>query len=140
MQTVMVGKAHIQVEVKGCFRCGTEHSSGWGKAREVLVTVGERRLSIEVGICADCAETEIPEGIDPPMKGRIGGGRVHLLDKVDRPEYGVWANAACGKAAGRFELIPEKVAVTCPGCRKLDPERVRTKVVKPAGGVSSGVF
>jgi hypothetical protein len=142
MQTVMVGRAHVQVEVKGCFRCGTQYGSGWKPVRDIPVMVGERKLTVGISICADCSEDEIPEGSEPPMKGRIGRAgraRVHLLDKVDRPEYGAWANAACGKWAGSFDLVPEKEHVTCPDCKKLDPLKIRTKTV-PHDPVPSGIF
>jgi hypothetical protein len=61
------------------------------------------------------------------MKGRFGSGQVHLLSKVDRPQWGVWAQSACGSWAGQFEVMAEKIPVSCGACRKLDPSKVETK-------------
>lgn len=64
------------------------------------------------------------------LRGRIGiARRVHLLDQVDRPEFGAWGSSACGKWAGRVELVEEGAAVTCRDCAGLDPSKVETRTV-----------
>lgn len=74
------------------------------------------------------------------MKGRFGSGQVHLLSKVDRPQWGVWAQSACGSWAGKFEVMKETIPVSCQACRKLDPTKVETedithKPTEPGTGV-----
>lgn len=62
------------------------------------------------------------------MKGSIGvAKRIHYLDQVDRPQFGVWASSACGSWAGAVKIVPEKVPVSCGACRKLDPSKIETK-------------
>lgn len=62
------------------------------------------------------------------MKGRIGvARRIHLLDKVDRPEFNVWASSACGSWAGRVEIVDARQPVTCGACKKLDPSKIKTE-------------
>ena len=60
MQSVKVGEASISVESKGCTVCGTEWASGWAVARSVPVTIGNRRLTVEVSICAECQVKAMP--------------------------------------------------------------------------------
>jgi hypothetical protein len=74
------------------------------------------------------------------MKGRIAKSGVHLLSKVDRPQYGVWAQSACGSWAGPVEIMADKVPVSCGACRKLDPTKVETEDIsnrpyEPGSGV-----
>lgn len=62
------------------------------------------------------------------MKGSIGvARRIHYLAKVDRPQWGVWGTSACGSWAGAVKIMPDKVMVTCAGCRKLDPSKLSTE-------------
>lgn len=75
------------------------------------------------------------------MKGSIGvARRVHLLDKVDRPQFGVWASSACGSWAGAVKIVDERHPVTCGACKRLDPSKVKTidisnKPYEPGKGV-----
>lgn len=62
------------------------------------------------------------------LKGRIGmARRIHLLDQVDRPQWGVWASSACGSWAGRVEIVDPRQPVTCGACQRLNPSKIETK-------------
>lgn len=75
------------------------------------------------------------------LKGMIGvAKRVHLLDQVDRPQWGVWASSACGSWAGSVKIVDERQPVTCGACRKLNPSKIETKdishrPIEPGTGV-----
>lgn len=49
-----IGKAKINIEVKGCTECGTEFSAGWSIDRLVIVFIGNMRSDVPLLICADC--------------------------------------------------------------------------------------
>lgn len=70
------------------------------------------------------------------MKGRIGlARRIHYLDEIDgdRPYYR-WASSACGKWAGRVEVVTDSRAVTCADCRKIfPPPETRRRQPTPGG-------
>ena len=56
-----VGQAKIEVSVKGCLHCGTEHSSGWRVVRFVPVSIGDSRTQVALSVCADCDKAHAPK-------------------------------------------------------------------------------
>ncbi len=50
-----IGKAKIDLTIRGCIDCGTEYSSGWEIARIVEVAVAGTVYQGKVYRCADCA-------------------------------------------------------------------------------------
>lgn len=41
--TITFGRAKVDIHVRGCMMCGTEHSHGWFFRRKVLVQIGGRK-------------------------------------------------------------------------------------------------
>jgi hypothetical protein len=50
-----IGKAKIDLTVRGCIDCGTLWSSGWEVAKRVEVTVDGSLFYVCVNRCADCS-------------------------------------------------------------------------------------
>jgi len=62
MQTVRIGKAKIDVTVRGCAWCGTEHSHNWSDYKNIQVAVdGRVFLPVTIHLCGDCAEKQKAE-------------------------------------------------------------------------------
>lgn len=53
-----IGKAMIDIHVRGCIECGTHWSRYWMIARNVSVRIGSKEDTIAVHICADCYEKQ----------------------------------------------------------------------------------
>ncbi|MCZ7358691.1 MAG: hypothetical protein O8C55_01330 [Candidatus Methanoperedens sp.] len=53
--SIKIGKTQINIEVQGCYRCGTLWSSGWHPLKEVPVQINGRSLSLTLNVCHDCA-------------------------------------------------------------------------------------
>lgn len=60
MAALTVGKAKIDLDVRGCIKCGFEYSHNWETAKEVTVTfeVDKRKVvrTVSVYVCGDCME------------------------------------------------------------------------------------
>ncbi len=50
-----IGKAKIDLSIRGCIDCGTEHSSGWEVARTVDVAIAGKVYQGQIHRCADCS-------------------------------------------------------------------------------------
>lgn len=49
-----IGKAKIDMDIRGCIDCGTEYSHGWEIARIIDVKIGGKVYQAEIHRCADC--------------------------------------------------------------------------------------
>src|SRR2546423_7757361 len=55
MPALSFGKTRVEIQARGCTRCGTEYSSGRSTAREVEIAVDKHKpVSVMIQICADC--------------------------------------------------------------------------------------
>jgi hypothetical protein len=53
-----VGKTKINVEAKGCVKCGSEHASGWAFYQVVPIIIGNLHGTVNISICADCLKNK----------------------------------------------------------------------------------
>ena len=53
-----IGKAKIDLDVRGCIDCGTEYSSGWEVARIVEIKIGKTVYQCEIHRCARCMKNK----------------------------------------------------------------------------------
>jgi hypothetical protein len=53
-----IGKAKIDMEIRGCIDCGTEYSSGWEVARIIEVKIGGKVYQGQLHRCADCMKNK----------------------------------------------------------------------------------
>ena len=60
------------------------------------------------------------------IKGRIGvARRIHYLEAVCRSVR--WATSACGKWAGKVDVVPDFESVTCRECARVDFRKAETR-------------
>ncbi len=53
-----IGKAKIDLEIRGCIDCGTEFSSGWEVAKVIDIKIGNKVYQGEIHRCADCMKNK----------------------------------------------------------------------------------
>lgn len=70
---VTIGKTHINIDVTGCFRCGTPWSNGWYHLKSVRAVIDNIHKLLPVHVCADCATEEERKGTQVilPHSGKI---------------------------------------------------------------------
>ncbi len=52
--TKSVGKAKVNITATGCIECGSEHGTGWSVARQIKVSIGLKRGTVDIHICDEC--------------------------------------------------------------------------------------
>lgn len=53
--SIKIGKTQINIEVQGCYRCGTLWSSGWYPLKVVQAQINGKPLPLTLNVCHDCA-------------------------------------------------------------------------------------
>jgi hypothetical protein len=56
-----IGKAKIDLDIRGCIDCGIQWSSGWEIAQVVEVVVAGKVYQGKVHRCADCTRKKAPQ-------------------------------------------------------------------------------
>ena len=53
-----IGKAKIDLDIRGCIDCGAEYSSGWEIAKVIEIKIAGKAYQAEVHRCADCMKNK----------------------------------------------------------------------------------
>ena len=54
-----IGKAKIDLEIRGCIDCGSEASSGWEVAQIIEIKIGSKSHQGTIHRCADCTKQRL---------------------------------------------------------------------------------
>lgn len=55
-----IGKTKIEVEVRGCCKCGVQCHSEWKVSSFIPVKIGNKEGIIFIHICGDCLKYDAP--------------------------------------------------------------------------------